>query len=182
MDVAAHEVAQRLINHSMPRHGALAAESFGNDGELPVAAAARPGARVARMLLAFVAQIQRERVQRGEPLADGVLGGHHPSARGGSAVLAGSSCTYFASHSPCAITKAKMSPKPPKSLKLTHAEVEKLYATQRFSAPVKRKNTPHATQRRVQIGSGSASSWPISPLMTLVLQPSPPRKVAAASQ
>src|SRR5260221_4702885 len=76
MDVALHEVAQRLINHSMPRHGAFAAEGFRNDGELPVAAPGRC-ARVARMLLAFVAQIHRDRIQRGQALADDVGGGGH---------------------------------------------------------------------------------------------------------
>src|SRR5258705_684823 len=76
MDVALHEVAQRLINHSMPRHGTLAAEGFRNDGELPVAPAGSR-ARVARMLLAFVAQIHRDRVQRGQAFADDVGGGGH---------------------------------------------------------------------------------------------------------
>jgi len=38
-----------------------------------------------------------------------------------------------------------MSPMPPNNLKLTHVSVEKLYATQRLSVPLKRKNTPQAT-------------------------------------
>src|SRR5476649_716352 len=76
MDVALHEVAQRLINHSMSRHGVPAAKGFRNDGELPVSAA-RGGAGVARMLRAFVAQIHRHRIQRGQALADELFGGAH---------------------------------------------------------------------------------------------------------
>src|SRR5471030_1705473 len=76
MDVALHEVAQRLINHSMPRHGVLAVECRRYDGELPVSAA-RGGAGVARMLRAFVAQIHRDRGERGKALADDFLGGAH---------------------------------------------------------------------------------------------------------
>src|SRR5688572_22835616 len=69
MDVPFHEVAQRLINHSMPGHRRLAAEGFRNDGELPVAAPRGPRSGVARMLLAFIAQIQRDRVQARELFA-----------------------------------------------------------------------------------------------------------------
>src|SRR5260221_6201559 len=81
MDVALHEVAQRLINHSVPGHGAFSAEGFRNDGEPPVAAAGS-GARVARMLLAFVAQIHRDRLQRAQALADDLCGrAHYAHAR-----------------------------------------------------------------------------------------------------
>src|SRR5471030_383740 len=76
MDVALHEVAQRLINHSMSRHGVPAAEGLRNDGELPVSAS-RGGAGVARMLRAFVAQIHRHRIQRGQALEDTFFGGAH---------------------------------------------------------------------------------------------------------
>src|SRR5205085_4646309 len=76
VDVALHEVAQCLINHAMPRHGALAAEGLGNDRDLPVASATGPRSRVARMLRAFVAQIQRHGLQRGEPLADDLRARH----------------------------------------------------------------------------------------------------------
>src|SRR5450631_718847 len=76
MDVALHEVAQCLINHSMSRHGVLAAKCLRDDGQLPVPAA-RGGSRVARMLRAFVAQIHRYRFQRGEALADELFGRAH---------------------------------------------------------------------------------------------------------
>ncbi len=54
-----------------------------------------PGAvaGVARMLLAFVAQIQSDRLQRGEALADDVLGRHHGFGDSGEAFFGGSSCT-----------------------------------------------------------------------------------------
>src|SRR5512134_1826782 len=71
MDVPFHEVAQRLINHSMPRHGALAAEGFRNDGELPVAAAGGPRTRMAFVLRAFVHQLDPRRLQRRELVTDG---------------------------------------------------------------------------------------------------------------
>src|SRR5256885_14528012 len=108
------------------------------------------------MLLAFVEQIQSDRLQRGQPLPDDVLGGHHGFGDSGAAFFGGSSCTYFDSHNACAMTNAIMRPRPPNSLKFTHVAVEKLYATQRLSVPLKRKNTPHATASRVQIGSGRA--------------------------
>src|SRR5436190_18739651 len=91
MDVPFHEVAQRLINHSMPRHGALAAEGFRNYREMPGAAPGGSAARVARMLLAFVAQFQRYRRERCEPLPHRLFDGMHHGAgpAGGSAPTAG---------------------------------------------------------------------------------------------
>ena len=47
MDIAVHEVAQRLIDHSVPGHRALAAEGLGNNVQLPVRAATRTVAGVA---------------------------------------------------------------------------------------------------------------------------------------
>src|SRR3982751_5275049 len=119
MDIAVHEVAQRLIDHSVPRHRGLAAERFGNNVQLPVRAAARAMPGVAGMLLAFVAQIQRDRVQPLQSLADDLLARHHVLGGSGCGAFAGagSSCTYLESHSACAITKAIINPMPPKSLK-----------------------------------------------------------------
>src|SRR5688572_28119023 len=115
MDVPFHEVAQRLINHSMPRHGGLAAEGFRNDGEPPVAApgGARPG--VARVLRALVLDLEGERLEGGELLAHGALDRvhHFPSPLAGAAPLGGSSGRYFDSHIACASTKASMRPMPP---------------------------------------------------------------------
>src|SRR5690348_9481532 len=115
----------------MPRHGALAAEGFRNDGELPVAASRGPAAGVARMLLAFVAQIQRDRMQPLQAFPHGFLDRvHHgpsPSA-GACAGVAGFSCSsgrYLEIHQACASTKASISPMPPKSLKLTQTSVGK---------------------------------------------------------
>src|SRR5687768_9353808 len=126
MDVPFHEVAQRLINHSMPCHGVLAAESFRNDGEPPVAAPRGPRTGVARMLPALVLQFQCHRGEGCEPLAHGALDRVHQGAppAGGSdpgAAFAGSSGRYFEIHMACASTKASIRPMPPKSLKLTHA-------------------------------------------------------------
>src|SRR6476469_6644545 len=134
------------------------------------------------MLLAFVAQIQRDGIQRRKALADDLFARHHGLGGSVAAVLGGSSCTYFESHSACAITNAIMSPMPPKSLKFTHVSVEKLYATQRFSVPLKRKNTPHATHSLVQIGSGSAMPSLMTALTRLVPKARPPRKTTPASQ
>src|SRR5262245_32867544 len=91
MDVPFHEVAQRLINHSMPRHGVLAAEGFRNDGELPVAAPRRPRTGVARMLPAFVAQFQSDRREGGELVPHGGLDGVHHA---GKAFLNGFTVTF----------------------------------------------------------------------------------------
>src|SRR6185436_10457351 len=116
MDVPFHEVAQRLINHSMPRHGALAAEGLRNYGEAPVAASRRPRTRVAGMLRAFVLQFQRQRGERLEALAHGALHRVHHGAGpcGGSAAGAGtfggSSGRYLDSHIACATTKASIRP------------------------------------------------------------------------
>src|SRR5688572_3289251 len=86
MDVPFHEVAQRLINHSMPRHGALAAEGFRNDGEPPVAAPRGPRTGVARMLRALVLDFQREWLEHGQPLAHRALDRvyHFAGPEGGS--------------------------------------------------------------------------------------------------
>src|ERR1700687_3701463 len=74
VNVAFHEVAQCLINHSMPGHGALAAEGFRNDGELPVTSSGRrPG--VARMLRAFVVQLECDGGEHREALPNRLLGG-----------------------------------------------------------------------------------------------------------
>src|SRR5512145_2082940 len=122
VDVPFHEVAQRLINHSMPRHGAQAAEGLRNDGEPPVAAPGGAGAGVARMLRAFVLEVECERAQRGEPLAHGALDRvhHSPSPLAGAAFFGASSGRYFESHIACATTNASIRPMPPKSLKFTH--------------------------------------------------------------
>ena len=124
MDIAVHEVAQRLIDHSVPGHRALAAEGLGNNVQLPVGAATRTVAGVAGMLLAFIAQIQHDRIQRLQLFADDLLARHHGLGGSVAAVFGGSSCTYFESHSACAITNAIINPIPPKSLKFTHVSVE----------------------------------------------------------
>jgi len=126
MDIAVHEVAQRLIDHSVPGHRALAAEGLGNNVQLPVRAATRTVAGVAGMLLAFIAQIQHDRIQRLQLFADDLLARHHGLGESACAFFggSGSSCTYFESHSACAITNAIINPIPPKSLKFTHVSVE----------------------------------------------------------
>src|SRR5687768_5239582 len=99
MDVPFHEVAQRLINHSMPRHRRLAAEGLRNDREPPVAAARGARTGVTRMLCAFVLELQRERLKRREALANDDFhrmdGGHSPSPLAGATPLGGSSGMYF---------------------------------------------------------------------------------------
>ena len=131
MDIAVHEVAQRLIDHSVPRYRALAAERFGNNVQLPVRAAARAMPGVAGMLLAFIAQIQHDRIQRLQLFADDLLARHHGLGESACAFFggSGSSCTYFESHSACARMKRIMSPIPPNSLKFTQKLVEYVNAT-----------------------------------------------------
>src|SRR5688572_1626725 len=185
MDVPFHEVAQRLINHSMPRHGVLAAEGFRNDGEPPVAPAGGARTRVPLMLRALVLQLQRERLQRREAIAHGALDRvhHSPSPLAGVAALAGSSGRCLESHIACASTNASMRPMPPKSLKLTHVSVLNAWATHRLSIPLKMKNTPQAMQSLVHTTSGSSSPPSrITAFTRFWRKSSPPRKTTPASQ
>src|SRR5687767_2277329 len=76
MDGILHQLAERLINHAVARHGALAGEAGRHDAQPPVRAAAGLPARVARVLRALVDQLDVERLERGKPLTDSRCDAH----------------------------------------------------------------------------------------------------------
>jgi hypothetical protein len=62
----------------------------------------------------------------------------------------------------CPITNITVNPIDPKSLKLTQASVEKLFATQIFKTAMKTKKTPHAALNFAQAWVGISIFEPIS--------------------
>ena len=105
MDRVLHQLAERLVNQAMAGHGGLADEAGRDDGDAPVRLPAGPRAGVAGVLRALVDQVEGERLEGREPLADALL-----DAQGFS------SSTCLARNSDCATTKRNISPMPPKSL------------------------------------------------------------------
>jgi len=69
-----------------------------------VRAAAVAVARMAAVLLALIDEVERLRLERGQPLADGLGHAHCLSS------------TYLAMNADCATTKISISPMPPKNL------------------------------------------------------------------
>src|ERR1700674_3113350 len=109
-----HKFAEYLIHHAVARDGRLAREALGHDREPPMRLAAGSGACMPGVLRALIGEVQRHRLEGGQPLA--YLGGD----------VHGLSSAYFARKSDWTTTKASISPMPPNSLKLTQRSVEKL--------------------------------------------------------
>src|SRR5581483_8693351 len=117
VDRVLDQLAERLVDHAVARHDALACEARRHDGDVPVRLALGARAGVPGVLRALVDHLEAERLERGQALAD---------ARGHAHGL---SSMYFASSSDCAAAKSSMRPMPPNTLKFTQRSVEKLYAT-----------------------------------------------------
>ncbi len=105
MDGVLHQLAERLVNHAVARDFGLAGEARRDDGEAPVRLTAGPGAGMAGVLRALVHQVEGERLEGRQALANGLL-----NAQGFS------SSTCLARNSDCATTKSNINPMPPKSL------------------------------------------------------------------
>lgn len=109
VDGILHQLAERLVNHAVAGNGGLAGEARRDDGEAPVRAAAGTRAGVAGVLRALVHQVEFQRLERGEALADALR-----DAQGFS------SPTCLARNRDCKITNRNISPMPPKSLNEAH--------------------------------------------------------------
>lgn len=107
MDGVLHELAERLVDHAMARDDGLAGKAGRDDGQAPVRLAARRGAGVPGVLRALVDELEAQRLERGEALAD--LPG---DAQGLS------SSTYFERRADWATMNRSISPMPPNSLKV----------------------------------------------------------------
>lgn len=66
MDAAAQQVAGGFVDHAMACHGVLARKGGGDDGQLEMPATT--GASVTDMKVGFVLDIDRLRLQNGQPL------------------------------------------------------------------------------------------------------------------
>src|SRR6185503_12504136 len=116
VDGILHQLAERLVHHAVARDGRLAGKARRGNGEPPVRAAARAVAGVADVLLAFVDQVEVERLERGEALTDSRCDAH---------LSAGFfSSMYLESTMAWATTNSSISPMPPNSLKFTQLSVE----------------------------------------------------------
>lgn len=65
-----HQVAERLVDQAMARHGGLAGEGARDDAQPPVRAAALGVAGVAAVALALVLELERLGLERLEARAD----------------------------------------------------------------------------------------------------------------
>ena len=105
MDGVLHQLAECLVNQAMAGDGGLAGKARRDDGNAPVRLPARPCAGMAGVLRALVDEVEGERFEGCEPLANALLD-----------VQGLSSSTCLARNSDCATTKSNISPMPPKSL------------------------------------------------------------------
>src|SRR5262249_48179083 len=103
-----HQAGQRAVDPAGALDRAAAAEALRRDGRAPVRAAAVAVSGMAAVLLAFVDQVERLRLERGQPLADGLGDAHCLSS------------TWRARNRACTTTNTSIRPMPPNSLKLTH--------------------------------------------------------------
>ena len=109
MDGILHQLAERLVNHAVARDGGLPGEARRDYRQAPVRAAAGARAGVAGVLRALVHQVERQRLEGGETLADALC-----DAQGFS------SPTCLARNTDCRMTNRNISPMPPNSLNEAH--------------------------------------------------------------